>query len=170
MNTIRKSLTLRTRNMKQLFCVASLATPAQKNLNLIFSTHAKKQFLNLVESHQILIVDTLFRLIWHQMEFRLVPNQLKNWKKNYLILAWFNKVQKKILSMRSPKKLKFDCLAQLGGFRGNFEALSQVRICRPPLPPQKWSGFLWMMWNGLKRMKNQFSNFYDFYFLNYDEN
>ena len=33
----------------------------------------EKYFLNLVHPHQIWILITLFRLIWHQMEFRLIP-------------------------------------------------------------------------------------------------
>ena len=119
MNTIRKSLTLRTRNMKQLFCVASLATPAQKNLNLIFSTHAKKQFLNLVESHQILIVDTLFRLIWHQMEFRLVPNQLKNWKKT--IWFWLDSTRfRKKFSVCARQKVEIWLSRTVGRVQGKL--------------------------------------------------
>ena len=39
------------------------------------SRYTEKSILNLVESNQILIAITLFRLIWQQMKFRLVPNQ-----------------------------------------------------------------------------------------------
>ena len=36
---------------------------------------AEKYLLNFVNSNQISTVITLFRLIWHQMEFRLATNQ-----------------------------------------------------------------------------------------------
>ena len=36
--------------------------------------HTEKYFLNLVKLNQIWTVFTIFRLIWHQKDVRLVPN------------------------------------------------------------------------------------------------
>ena len=44
-----------------------------------------KSFLHFVKSHQIWILITLFRLIWHQTEFRLVLNESE---KCYHDLNW----------------------------------------------------------------------------------
>ena len=60
--------------------------------------HAEKNFLNIVESSQNQIVLTIFRLIWHQTDVRLVPNQSENGKYNP-IPGWLNKISKKKLSV-----------------------------------------------------------------------
>ena len=49
------------------------------NENII---HTQKSFWNLVKYNHFLIVITLFKLIWHQMKFRLVPNQSEKWNYN----------------------------------------------------------------------------------------
>ena len=45
---------------------------------------AEKYLLNLLKSNQTRIVISLFRLIWHRMEFRLARNQLDNSKYNLI--------------------------------------------------------------------------------------
>ena len=47
----------------------------------------EKSFLNLVDLNQIWIVIILFRLIEHQTELSLVPNQSK---KGITVQIWFN--------------------------------------------------------------------------------
>ena len=44
---------------------------------LTHSRHREIFFLNLVESNQVWIEIPLFSLIWHQMDFRLLQNQLQ---------------------------------------------------------------------------------------------
>ena len=58
--------------------------------------HKENYFLNLVDLYQILIVVTLFRLIWYQTEHSLVPNHSEkgNYNPN---LVKINQVQKKVL-------------------------------------------------------------------------
>ena len=46
---------------------------------------------NLIESTWIQIVFTIFRLIWNQTNFRLVPNQSENGEYN-LISGWLNNI------------------------------------------------------------------------------
>ena len=53
--------------------------------------HTGKYFRNLIESTRNQIVFTIFRLIWIQMDVRLVPNQSENRKYN-LISGWFNDI------------------------------------------------------------------------------
>ena len=51
---------------------------------------------NRVKSNQILIVVTIIRLIWHQMEFRLVSNQSENGKYTENLVC-FNNFLKKVI-------------------------------------------------------------------------
>ena len=61
-----------------------------------YNVHTETFFLNLVKSNQNCSVITLFQLIWQQMEFRLMPNQLE--KFNYILkLFGFKKIQKSYL-------------------------------------------------------------------------
>ena len=54
------------------------------NENMIPTLYMEKYFLNLDTLKQIWIVITLFRLIWNQMEFRLVQNKSVNGKYNLI--------------------------------------------------------------------------------------
>ena len=56
--------------------------------------HTEKYLRNLIKSTRNQIVSTIFRLIWHQTNVRLVPNQSENGKYN-LISGWFNKISEK---------------------------------------------------------------------------
>ena len=50
--------------------------------SLIHSLHTEKSFRNLIKSNRNQIVFTIFRLIWKQIEYHLVPNQSENGKYN----------------------------------------------------------------------------------------
>ena len=60
--------------------------------------------LNLVKLNYILIVVTLFRLIWHQTEFRLVTNQLEKCNNDQNFVT-FNKIQKRDLCVHCTVSL-----------------------------------------------------------------
>ena len=55
------------------------------------SIHTEKSFQNLIKLNWNQIVFTIFRLIWNQMNDRLVPNHSENGSYN-LILVWFKKI------------------------------------------------------------------------------
>ena len=77
-----------------------------------------KSILDLVNSNQIYIVITIFRMILHQAEFSLVLNQSEkcNYNPNFV---WFNKIRKKwcvcagsIRLMRIVKLVHLNCIAR----------------------------------------------------------
>ena len=65
------------------FCVAQLTAAALDTLNMSRTTRGES-FPNLIESNRNQIVFTIFRLIWHQTDVRLVPNQPENGKYNMI--------------------------------------------------------------------------------------
>ena len=69
--------------------------------------YTEKSFRNLIKSNWNRIVFTMHRLIWNQMEVRLVLNQSENGKYN-LISVWFNKISKKFLCA-SREKIHIRC-------------------------------------------------------------
>ena len=65
----------------------------------------EKSYRNLIKLNQNQIVFTTFRLIWNQMDVRLVPNQSENDKYN-LISVWFNMIPKIFLcAMDLPERV-----------------------------------------------------------------
>ena len=76
------------------------------------STHAQteKYFRNLIKSNQNQIVFTIFRLIWNQTDFRLVPNQSENSKYSRISL-WFNEISERFfcVSPYTGRELKHSC-------------------------------------------------------------
>ena len=62
-------------------------------LNLL---HTENYFRNLIKSDRNQTVFTIFKLIWHKMAFRLIPNRSGNGKYN-LIWVWFNNIPKRFL-------------------------------------------------------------------------
>ena len=76
-----------------------------RRTQLKFLQHSEKYFLNILKSNQIWIVFTPFQLIWHQAEFRLVPNQSENGKCN-LISVWFNNIRKIFHSVSHSRQFK----------------------------------------------------------------
>ena len=57
------------------------------------NVHTEKSFRNLIKSNRNQIVFTIFRLIWHQKDVRLVPNQSENGEYNRISVS-FNMISK----------------------------------------------------------------------------
>ena len=106
-----------------------------KSQGRLFSYHRGEYFLNRVESHQEWIVFALFRLVWHQMGFRLVPNPSEkcNYNQNFV---WFNKVQK-LICLYVPDEKYNQCQSSC-----NVVKWSQNKLGRG-----EWAERCWTYWN-----------------------
>ena len=62
-------------------------------------TYRQKSFPNCIITNRNQIAFTMHRLIWNQMDVRLVPNQSENGK-YHLISVWFNKISKELAVQR----------------------------------------------------------------------
>ena len=93
--------------------------------------HTEKSSRNIIKSNRSNIVLNIFRLIWHQTDFRLVPNQTGNSKYN-LISVWFNKISLcvgiQLESGMHMKHIKQLCIRDLHLFIPYFIIYTQEQV------------------------------------------
>ena len=96
-------------------------------LSRFFQIHTEKYFWNLVESNWNWIVITIFRLIWHQIEFSFVSNQSEksNYKYTIQIFVWFKKISVFNLILYSVSKKRRQAF--------NWTATHRKKYCKSKL-------------------------------------